>query len=777
MKKLALAMIVKGSDDEAVLLDRCLSNLGQHVDGIFITSTYKKGEQPNKQVEKIAKVHGATLSTFEWVQDFSKARNFNFSQVPKEYDYIMWTDADDQWRGAEKLKEVINENSNVDAFAFWYLYDFDQYKNPTVCHKKTQVIRNDGTFSWVGELHEDLTENRSVNVKFIEGIDRMHFTTDERVQLAKERNIGVSKKQVEDNPNEPRAYFNLANSFFGANEIQNAILNYEKFIELSNSDDEIYIARMRLAECYAQNANRKNAIEQCYIAIGTFPTMPDAYLLTGQIMFDFGRWDDAEKYTLLGLRIKPAYHKMIVFNPRDYDYNPMMLLVKTYFKKSRPDLALPMLEGCMKIYPDNKELGGIRDGLKKEIDRLNSVMGIAEELSKIEDKDLLKRRINALEADIRSHPYIAKVYNENFIVTETDGNEIAYYCGYTEHIWDAKLFETKGFGGSEEAVVNLTRKWAKAGKKVTVYNNCSEEMVVDGVTYKPYYFFNTRNKFDTVILWRHPAMADHKLNAREVLVDMHDVIQTGEFTEKRLENITKIFFKTKFHRSLFPNVPEEKVVIIPNGLDTEMFDTVEKDQYLLFNSSSPDRSMDVLPKLFKKVKEQVPEAKCVWAYGWDIFDQAHSDNNKMLEWKANVVREIEDAGIVSLGKIPQKECAKWYAKANVLAYPSEFAEIDCISVKKAQYAQCIPVATTFGAFPESIIHGEMVQSDKTAQTWCKPYQMSFGLESEEAQNEWVEKVVSILKTPIKDRTKMSTDISDRFSWDVISKKWLQLCQH
>ena len=55
--------------------------------------------------------------------------------------------------------------------------------------------------------------------------------------------------------------------------------------------------------------------------------------------------------------------------------------------------------------------------------------------------------------------------------------------------------------------------------------------------------------------------------------------------------------------------------------------------------------------------------------------------------------------------------------------------------------------------------------------------MSFGLESEEAQNEWVEKVVSILKTPIKDRTKMSTDISDRFSWDVISKKWLQLCQH
>ena len=30
------------------------------------------------------------ISTFEWVNDFAKARNFNFGQVTKDYDYILF---------------------------------------------------------------------------------------------------------------------------------------------------------------------------------------------------------------------------------------------------------------------------------------------------------------------------------------------------------------------------------------------------------------------------------------------------------------------------------------------------------------------------------------------------------------------------------------------------------------------------------------------------------------------------------------------------------------
>src|ERR1700749_750066 len=100
--KIALAMIVKGDDSEAVLLERCLENMAPYVNGVFITITQK-----NVKVEAVAKKFKATISSYEWQDDFAAARNFNFAQVPAAFDYIMWSDADDVWRGLEKLRPTL----------------------------------------------------------------------------------------------------------------------------------------------------------------------------------------------------------------------------------------------------------------------------------------------------------------------------------------------------------------------------------------------------------------------------------------------------------------------------------------------------------------------------------------------------------------------------------------------------------------------------------------------------------------------------------------------
>ena len=88
--KIALAMIAKDTLSEAVLLDQCLKNVSPFVDGIYITTDSKEGH-----IKTIAEKYEANISEFKWVNDFSKARNFNFSQVPKDFDYILWCDADD----------------------------------------------------------------------------------------------------------------------------------------------------------------------------------------------------------------------------------------------------------------------------------------------------------------------------------------------------------------------------------------------------------------------------------------------------------------------------------------------------------------------------------------------------------------------------------------------------------------------------------------------------------------------------------------------------------
>lgn len=780
--KIALALIVKGSNDEALLLRRCLENMSQYVDGIFITRTTKKGEKKNSAIANVCNEFNAHLSDFEWVDDFAEARNFNFSEVPPEFDWIMWSDSDDVWRGLENLRETIEKHPHVDGFGFWYLYDWDEFKKPVVVHRKTMVIKNDKSAQWVGAIHEDLEPLRQVEVYLVDGIERLHLTNSKRTTENAQRNVDIAKKQVADLPDDPRSHWNLANSQFGISDFEGSKQTFQKFLADSHSEEEIYLAHVRLADVYKSLGQRDDCVRELQTAIGIYPSLPDAYLQLAYNYYNFGDMEQAEKYCLQGMIKRPQIMKMIVYNPRDYDYNPMMLLAKVYYHKSRPDLMLPLLKGCLKIYPTDKSLiKMVKDG-EKEKKILGKALEKVKVLQKMKDKVKLKKELDKLPADLQSHPAIAVIRNTNFIKQESTGRDLVIYCGNTVHQWNPELFTTKGFGGSEEAVIHLAEEYAKLGWNVTVYNNCGHKeqryvygkLPLVGVTYKPFWEWNYRDKQDVVILWRWAKPLDAEINAPKIFLDLHDVIPEGELNEKRMQRVTKVFVKTKFHRSLFPHVPDEKFAIVPNGLETYSDPTIKKDPYLIINTSSPDRSMDVLPKLFKEVKKRVPQAKCAWAYGWDNYINTYSNDSKKMAWMEQIKAEMKDAGIEDLGRLTQAEVGKLYQKASIFAYPTEFAEIDCISVKKAQAAGCKPITTDFGALKESVIWGYTVHSEKTKDNWNKPYQFHFGMEGEELSKEWIDAVVDAL-TISKNQKLFFQNYHlfniDKFKWPSIAKRW------
>ena len=43
-----------------------------------------------------------------------------------------------------EVMRQVKDNPKVDCFALSYLYAFDEWKNPTVVHQKTQIVKNDG---------------------------------------------------------------------------------------------------------------------------------------------------------------------------------------------------------------------------------------------------------------------------------------------------------------------------------------------------------------------------------------------------------------------------------------------------------------------------------------------------------------------------------------------------------------------------------------------------------------------------------------------------------
>jgi len=123
-------------------------------------------------------------------------------------------------------------------------------------------------------------------------------------------------------------------------------------------------------------------------------------------------------------------------------------------------------------------------------------------------------------------------------------------------VWNPQTGAGERHRGSEEAVIWLSELLDERGWKVTVYCNCgAEERNYDGVMWKPCWMWNSRDRQDVTVIWRHPQLTQYEINSNKVILDLHDAFPEGELTAERLQRIHKIFVKSAFHRSLYPIFP------------------------------------------------------------------------------------------------------------------------------------------------------------------------------------------------------------------------------
>jgi tetratricopeptide (TPR) repeat protein len=358
MIKLALTLIVKPTERESIILDRCLKSVYKHVDGIYITITSKES---NEEVEKVCKKYKANISYFEWINDFAAARNYNWSQVPKEYTHIFWCDADDVVRGAKKLKEITKmaDERATDIVILNYEYAYDEFDNCTVKHMKSRIIKNDGCVVWSGKVHEDFRPIRSVTAKLNYDVVIEHHTDSERVSVGTERNLDIALSEISEKPDDPRSYWLAANAYTMANDLDKAKSNYLIFIGMSQSEEEKYMAWNRLSSLYKDKRNISCALQSLIIR----PWYPDAWFRLGEIYYDNRDYKKAKIFMESGLTKKLIETTRIVHNPMDYTYNPKLLLAKIHIELQEDKEALRLIKECYKIRP-TKALEVLIKGLK-----------------------------------------------------------------------------------------------------------------------------------------------------------------------------------------------------------------------------------------------------------------------------------------------------------------------------------------------------------------------------------------------------------------------------
>jgi len=755
MVKLSLCLIVKPDKEEAKLLDRCLRYVSSGVDEICITQA---GDKPNKKVSEVIKGYGGKESFFRWTNDFASARNYNFSQATG--DYILWLDSDDVLKGVQNLRSAVDTMSEkaIDIGVMNYLYHFNENKTCDTKHLKSRIIKNDGCVEWVGIVHEDFKENRSLDTCFIENIEVLHLTSDKRVDQSIDRNYEISSQALKNDPQDPRSYWLMGNALVMKKEHEKAAEIFKKYIELSDSEEEKYLANMLLFHILK---DQRYAFEAFYLR----PTYPDAYLKLGEQLYNDKKYDKALNFIELGLQMPIPDKEIIAYNPREYDLYPMMTMAKIYFETGKFEKAVLTVEKLSKMFPKEKMISELDKIIRGEMGEAINIDKYLEESEKITDREELRKYLDNLPEKIQSHPKICYFKNSLFWKKESSGKDLVYYCGYTSKYWNPDIAMTDGCGGSEEAVINLTKKLAKDWN-ITVYCNCGKEGEWDGVKYRHYWKYNVRDKQDVTIIWRHPKPCDYEeLNSDKIFIDMHDVVSDKEFTPKRLSKIDKVFVKTNAHRILFPSIPDEKIAVIPNGIDPELFkEKVEKNPYLILNTSSPDRHLDATLDIFEELIKRQPDKpwKLAWYYGWGVYDQVHAENKEMMDWKAKQMERFNK--LVTEGRaeggmmINHKDIAKKYLEAGVFLYPTQFYEIHCISAVKAQLAGCLMITSDFAALDETVKYGWKIHTE--GEKWEK--ENTFGDNNNEEY---------IKRMEYKVNTEEINWAKETYNWDRISNLW------
>ncbi|WNS45948.1 glycosyltransferase family 2 protein [Paenibacillus sp. MMS20-IR301] len=237
MIEISLCMIVRNEEQS---LPRCLSSVRGLADEIIIVDTGS-----DDQTKEIARSFGAVIRDFTWIDDFSAARNFAFSQATKEY--IFWLDADDYLKEEDqllfrRLKESFPDH--VDSVNMQYNLAFDGEGKVVTSLRRNRLVRRSCGFKWIGPVHEYLEV-------YGPSYSSEVCITHEKDKAYTDRNLRIYRKRAAEREN-----FSPRDQYYYANELRDhgihaeASRYYEQFLDGGQGwiEDNIQ-ACLRLAEC------------------------------------------------------------------------------------------------------------------------------------------------------------------------------------------------------------------------------------------------------------------------------------------------------------------------------------------------------------------------------------------------------------------------------------------------------------------------------------------------------------------------------------------------
>ncbi len=278
--------------------------------------------------------------------------------------------------------------------------------------------------------------------------------------------------------------------------------------------------------------------------------------------------------------------------------------------------------------------------------------------------------------------------------------KIDIYCPDNHIMYDIHTLEKKGVGGGITSRVRIAHALSKEGHQVTLFVNCPEERMIDGVSYQHYSKFKGSSA-DIFIASSSGGNVDlGELSRYTIKVGCKILMIHGMVTPRNVsyDNFNFLYVLSNFIRDIVAH----QQVILPGqlfvsyrGIEEGYFKkNIRKklDLHRLVYIGHPEKGLFAAISVLKILRKtdqdfvlDVYGSHEMWGQPKEKIPMGPGVLNHGLVGQRRLIREIQNIGF----------------SINLQAIQEGFG----LAVNESMRAGCIVLASTVGAYPEIIQHG------------------------------------------------------------------------
>ena len=221
----------------------------------------------------------------------------------------------------------------------------------------------------------------------------------------------------------------------------------------------------------------------------------------------------------------------------------------------------------------------------------------------------------------------------------------------------------------------------------------------------------------------------------------------------------------------YNRAPADKITVIHNGITDDFKPYCKKSKTGIF-FSAPHKGIVPLPKIWKQVIKNHPDAKLKVFSSYDLYGPDHVERNKIQE-HFDAIEELKSLpGVEYSICIDREELLPHIQDAAFFIHPNVWEETFCVSMAEAMACGCFPIVSDIGALKEvSFNRGKYVPmlGENTSSGW-KP--------SPKFINEFAQEVSRCFdffdkqpETFYAATNELSAITRKNYNWKYISEQW------